>query len=137
MSRNRHIIVGHLGQDPESRFAASGLQITTFSVATTEKPKNKPEETDWHNVVTFGRTAEACADVLRKGQKVYVEGRSRTRKWQDKEGRDRWTTELLADWVEFLSGERSNRSQSPLTSEDDALSGDNGTTNDPDDDIPF
>ena len=109
MSRgvNKVIIVGNLGKDPETRYMPSGSAVTNLSIATTEAWKDKQsgdqqERTEWHKVAMFGRLAEIAAEYLRKGSQVYIEGKLRTRKWQDKEGKDRWTTEIVADEMQML-----------------------------------
>lgn len=108
MSVNRCHIVGHLGQDPEVRFTSGGNAVCNLSVATNEQWTDangeKKEHVEWFRVQVWGKTAEACGKFLAKGRQVYVEGKLRTRKWQDKNGADRWTTELIADRVEFLGG---------------------------------
>ena len=111
MSRgvNKVIIVGNLGKDPETRYMPSGSAVTNLSIATTEAWKDKQsgdqqERTEWHKVAMFGRLAEIAAEYLRKGSQVYIEGKLRTRKWQDKEGKDRWTTEIVADEMQMLGG---------------------------------
>lgn len=105
-SVNKAIILGYLGGDPESRFTADGNAVTTFRIATTERYKNKQgeqqETTEWHRCVTFGKTAEVAGEYLLKGQLCYVEGRLQTRKWQDKEGQDRYTTEIVVDQLRFF-----------------------------------
>lgn len=98
-------LIGHLGQDPESRTSHSGMMICRLSVATNERVKkgdNWEDHTEWHRVTCFGRTAENVQKYLAKGSKVYVSGKLRTSKWQDKNGNDRWTTEILANDVKFL-----------------------------------
>lgn len=102
---NKVILVGNLGQDPETRTAGSGSTVATLSVATNERRKdgdNWVDHTEWHRVVCFGTLAENVARFCRKGRQVYVEGKLRTRKWQDKDGNDKYTTEILADNVVFL-----------------------------------
>ena len=104
---NKVILVGNCGQDPETRFAASGAAITNISVATSETWKDKQtgqpqERTEWHRVVFFNRLAEIAGEYLKKGSKVYVEGSLRTRKWQDKNGQDRYTTEIVAAEMQML-----------------------------------
>lgn len=117
MTVNKVILVGNLGADPETRTTNSGLTITSLRIATTERRKDRDgnwgEHTEWHRVSTFGKTAENCARFLQKGRQVYIEGKLRTRKWQDKEGRDRWSTEVVADVVQFLGskGSGADRSQ--------------------------
>jgi single-strand DNA-binding protein len=104
---NKVILVGNLGKDPENRYLPSGKAVTNFSIATSESWKDKQtgeqkEQTEWHNIVMYDRLAEIAAEYLRKGSQVYVEGRLRTRKWQDKEGRDRYTTEIIANEMQML-----------------------------------
>jgi single-strand DNA-binding protein len=104
---NKVILVGNLGKDPETRYMPSGKAVTNFSIATSESWKDKQtgeqkEQTEWHNIVMYDRLAEIAAEYLRKGSQVYVEGRLRTRKWQDKEGQDRYTTEIVADTMQML-----------------------------------
>jgi single-strand DNA-binding protein len=104
---NKAILVGNLGKDPETRYLPSGKAVTNFSIATSESWKDKQtgeqkEQTEWHNIVMYDRLAEIAAEYLRKGSQVYVEGRLRTRKWQDKEGRDRYTTEIIANEMQML-----------------------------------
>jgi single-strand DNA-binding protein len=109
MSRgiNKVILVGNLGQDPETRYMPSGDAVTNLSVATSESWKDKQsgeqrERTEWHKVAMFGRLAEIAAEYLRKGSQVYIEGKLRTRKWQANDGTDRWTTEVIADEMQML-----------------------------------
>jgi single-strand DNA-binding protein len=104
---NKVILVGNLGNDPEVRYTATGDAIATLSVATSEGWKDKQtgeqqERTEWHRVVMFKRLAEIAGEYLRKGSKVYIEGRLRTRKWQDQNGQDRYTTEINADEMQML-----------------------------------
>jgi len=106
-SVNKVIIVGNLGRDPETRYLPSGEAVTNISVATTSTWKDKAsgekkEETEWHRVSAFGRLAEIMGEYLKKGSQVYIEGQLRTRKWQDKEGKDRYTTEIRADTMQML-----------------------------------
>jgi len=141
MSRgvNKVILVGNLGQDPEARNMPSGGAVTNISVATSEQWKDKKtgdqkERTEWHKVAFFGRLAEIAAEYLRKGSQVYVEGKLRTRKWQDRDGNDRWTTEVIADELQMLGG-------APQQSEKRVKGGDMNPPQDVqdvyDDDIPF
>jgi len=111
MSRgiNKVILVGNLGADPETKYGPSGDAITNLRIATSESwtDKNtgqKQERTEWHRVVVFKKLAEICAEYLRKGSQVYIEGSLRTRKWQDKEGRDQYTTEIVASEMQMLGG---------------------------------
>ena len=104
---NKVILIGNLGADPESRSMPSGMNVTNLRIATSESWKDKQtgemqERTEWHSVAMFGRLAEISAQYLRKGSQVYIEGRLRTRKWQDKEGQDRYTTEIIADQMQML-----------------------------------
>ena len=104
---NKVILIGNLGQDPESRAMPSGKAVTNLRIATSESWRDKQsgemkEATEWHTVVIFERLAEIAKDYLRKGSKVYIEGRLRTRKWQDKAGQDRYTTEITANELQML-----------------------------------
>src|SRR5690242_21588527 len=103
---HRVILVGNLGRDPEVRYTPSGQAVANFTVLTneawTDKAGQKQERTEWHRVVVWGKAAENCGEYLSKGRQVYVEGRIQTHKWQDKEGKDRYSTEVVADQVTFL-----------------------------------
>ncbi|MBC7201900.1 MAG: single-stranded DNA-binding protein [Pusillimonas sp.] len=123
-SVNKVILVGNLGRDPEVRYSPDGVAICNISLATTSqwKDKNsgeKREETEWHRVVFYNRLAEIAGEYLKKGRAVYVEGRIKTRKWQDKEtGQDRYSTEIIADQMQMLGGndsqgESSNQQRPP------------------------
>jgi single-strand DNA-binding protein len=106
---NKVILIGHLGQDPDVRALPSGSSIANLRIATTESWKDKQsgefkEATEWHTVVLFGRTAEVAAEYLKKGAQVYIEGRLRTRKWQDKTGNDRYSTEIVGQDMQMLGG---------------------------------
>ncbi len=106
---NKAILVGNLGRDPEIRYSPSGAAVANVSIATTDSWKDKntgeqQERTEWHRVVFFGRLAEIVGEYLKKGSQVYVEGRIQTRKWQDKEGNDRFTTEIVASDMQMLGG---------------------------------
>jgi len=106
-SVNKVILVGNLGRDPETRYATSGSAICNITVATSRQWKDKAtgekkEETEWHRVVFYDRLAEIAGEYLKKGRPVYVEGRLKTRKWQDKEGQDRYTTEIVAEEMQLL-----------------------------------
>ncbi|WP_338862313.1 single-stranded DNA-binding protein [Mycetohabitans rhizoxinica] len=108
-SVNKVILVGNLGADPETRYLPSGDAVTNIRLATTDRYKDKAsgefkELTEWHRVVFFGRLAEIAAEYLKKGSPVYVEGRIRTRKWQDQSGQDRYSTEIVADSMQLLGG---------------------------------
>jgi single-strand DNA-binding protein len=104
---NKVILVGNLGQDPDTKAMPSGMSVTNLRIATSESWKDKTsgemkEQTEWHSVAMFGRLAEIAGEYLRKGSQVYVEGRLRTRKWQDKSGNDRYTTEIVANEMQML-----------------------------------
>ena len=115
-SENKVILVGNLGRDPETRYTTGGDAVTNIRVATTDtwKDKNgeKQEKTEWHTVVFFGRQAEIAGEYLKKGRQVYIEGRLQTRKWQDKEGQDRYTTEIVADRMQMLGSRESGGASS-------------------------
>ncbi len=112
-SLNKVMLIGNLGKDPEVRFTASGQAVASFSLATSEKFKGKSgemeERTEWHNITLWGKLAEIAGEYLSKGKTIYVEGRLQTRKWQDKNGNDRYTTDIVGDKMQMLSakGERS------------------------------
>ena len=117
-SVNKVIVIGNLGKDPESRYTASGDAVCNFSVATTESWKDKStgekkEETEWHRVSVFGKLAEICGKYLKKGSQVYIEGSLKTRKWADKDGQERYTTEIRCNQMTMLGGktEGGNRQQ--------------------------
>src|SRR5262245_15337432 len=154
MSRgiNKVILVGNLGRDPETRYMPSGSAVTNLRVATSEQWKDKTtgenqERTEWHSVAMFGRLAEIAAEYLRKGSKVYIEGKLRTRKWQDKtDGKDRYTTEIIADDMQMLdskgggasmpASDSAPRRQSSAVADADTGGG-APPSGDFDDDIPF
>ena len=112
-SVNKVILIGNLGADPETRYLPSGDAVTNIRIATTDtwkdKSGEKQEHTEWHRIAFFGKTAEIAGEYLKKGSPVYVEGRIRTRKWQDKEGQDRYSTEIVADRMQLLGGTRRRR----------------------------
>jgi single-strand DNA-binding protein len=149
-SVNKVILVGNLGRDPETKYMPDGAAITNASLATsfqwTDKTSGeKKEETEWHRIVFRGRLAEIAGEYLRKGSQVYVEGRLRTRKWQDKEGQDRYTTEIVADSMQMLgsragSGEprpEPMKSAEPKGAAAPAAKKPAGKFDDMEDDIPF
>lgn len=108
-SVNKVILVGNLGRDPEVRYSPDGAALCNVSIATTSSWKDKTsgerrEETEWHRIVFYGRLAEVVGEYMRKGRPMYVEGRLRTRKWQNKEGVDQYTTEVVADQMQMLGG---------------------------------
>ncbi|HYC46249.1 MAG TPA: single-stranded DNA-binding protein [Burkholderiales bacterium] len=148
-SVNKVILIGNLGADPETRYLPSGDAVTNIRIATTDtwKDKNgeKQEHTEWHRVAFFGKTAEIAGEYLKKGSPVYVEGRIRTRKWQDKEGQERYSTEIVADRMQLLGGRQSGGAE-PMTREPAAASAGSakpaqrkggGAFDEMDDDIPF
>lgn len=152
-SLNKVMLIGNLGQDPDQRFMPDGTAVASLSLATTstwrDKQGEKQERTEWHRVVFYGRTAEVAGEYLSKGSKVYVEGRLQTRKWQDKDGSDRYTTEVVGERLLMLSprredgggdGERTQRQQRPTNNKSPRKGkGDHGehAFSDMDDDIPF
>jgi single-strand DNA-binding protein len=106
---NKVILVGNLGQDPETRTTPGGTTVTNIRIATTESWKDKTsgemkEQTEWHGIVLWNRLGEIAAEYLKKGSQVYIEGRLQTRKWQDKQGNDRYTTEIVASEMQMLGG---------------------------------
>lgn len=123
-SVNKVILMGNLGRDPEVRFMPNGEAVCNFSIATTDSWKDKAgekqERTEWHNIVMYRRLAEIAGEYLKKGRPVYIEGRLQTRKWQTKEGQDRYTTEIIADSMQMLGGRDDNSSsQSSAPQKDD------------------
>ena len=111
MGVNKVILVGNLGRDPEVRYTNDQTAVATFSVATNERKKDASGQwgnhTEWHRVVAFGKLADFARNYLKKGKQIYVEGRLRTNKWQDKEGHDRYTTEIIAAAIQFVGGRES------------------------------
>lgn len=162
-SVNKVILVGNLGKDPESRFMSNGDAVTNVTLATsdswTDKASGeKKEATEWHRVVFYRRLAEIAKDYLKKGSQIYVEGKLKTRKWQDKDGQDRYTTEIVADAMQMLGGRasggagggddegasfggsrggRSEENARPARSGGAATKKPAGNFDDMDDDIPF
>ncbi|MHB8564818.1 MAG: single-stranded DNA-binding protein [Acidiferrobacteraceae bacterium] len=141
MSRgvNKVILVGHLGRDPEMRYAQNGSAIARVSLATSESWKDKAsgenkDRTEWHRVVFFGRLAEVAGEYLKKGAQVYIEGALRTQKWQDKEGKDRYTTEIVAGEMQML-GQKSGSTPGNHTAADEPADEPGGAPDDQD--IPF
>lgn len=123
-SVNKVILIGNLGRDPEVRYMPSGDAVANISIATTEtwKDKNgeKQEKTEWHRVAMFGKTAEIAGEYLKKGSQVYIEGRLETRKWTDKEGHERYTTEIRADRMQMLGSRSGGSERMAPPPEDDA-----------------
>ena len=142
---NKVILVGNLGADPDTRYMPSGSAVTNLSIATSESWKDKQtgeqkERTEWHKVAMFNRLAEIAAEYLRKGSQVYIEGKLRTRKWQDRDGNDRWTTEVIADEMQMLGGRGGGGGAAPMSSGPDSgppSAPPNTGPDDFDDDIPF
>jgi len=139
---NKVIIVGNLGADPDSRAMPSGNAVTNISVATSEswndrETGEKQEKTEWHRVVFFNRLAEIAAQYLKKGSQVYIEGKIQTRKWEDKEGNERWTTEVVANQMQMLGDRMSNDMSNDNASSSQSSSDNDFSTDEFDDDIPF
>ena len=140
---NKVILVGNLGANPEMRFTQTGQAVANLRLATTErwtdKSGQRQEATEWHRVVLFGKTAEIAGQYLTKGRQVYIEGRIRTRQWQDQQGQKRYTTEVVAQRVEFVGGRGAQGSPEDMGATvppaDEAIPADFGGG--PDDDIPF
>jgi len=137
-SLNRVELIGNLGRDPEIRFTTNRTAVASLALATSEKLKNKngewEERTEWHNIILYGRTAEVAGEYLTKGKSVYLEGKLKTRKWQDKTGKDRYTTEVVGEKMLMLGGKSGANSEqidsSPVHEE-------NSSTFDDDDDWPL
>ena len=148
-SVNRVILIGNLGKDPETRYAPSGDAICNITLATTDTWRDKAtgekrEATEWHRVVFFGKLAEIAGQYLKKGSQVYLEGKLKTRKWQDKDGADRYTTEINADELKMLGGkgdgqqsEPQRQQQAPQRPQAPQKPASGGGFNEFDDDIPF
>jgi single-strand DNA-binding protein len=151
-SVNKVILIGNLGRDPEVRYMPSGDAVATLNVATTEKWKDKngesQEQTEWHRVAFFGRQAEICGEYLRKGSQIYVEGRLQTRKWTDKDGNERYTTEIRGDRMQMLGSRGGAGPSEPMMRDSEpppagvaagkpAGAKKSGGFDDLDDDIPF
>jgi|SRR5579863_8076915 len=146
---NKVILIGNLGKDPEIRYAPNGGAVANVTVATSESWKDKAtgekqERTEWHRVVFFGRLAEIVGEYLKKGAQVYLEGRLQTRKWQDKEGKERYTTEVVASEMQMLGSRQAGDASASFSQEagfsDEKPSARESRTSsaeDFDDDIPF
>jgi len=147
MSVNKVILIGNLGRDPEVRYASSGNAVCNFTMATSRTYKNKQgertDETEWHRVVAFGRTAEVCGEYLKKGSMVYIEGRIKTNKWQDKEtGADRYSTDIITENMKMLGKRGDDAGGAQRGSSSQASSGNNDPYQPlpgdiPDSDVPF
>lgn len=149
MSVNKVILVGNLGKDPELRYTASGTAVATFSLATTERFKDRDgsqqEKTEWHNIVAWRQLAEICGKYLHKGKQVYIEGKIQTRSYDDRDGNKRYITEIVVDQMQMLGragdeggqgggyggGRQQSATRAPASNSFDDLQGN------PDDDIPF
>lgn len=113
------IILGHLGKDPEVRYTASGTAVATLTVATSDSRKDKQtdqwiEETEWHRVVLWRRLAEIAGEYLRKGRMVHIVGKKRTRKWQNEQGEDKWSVEIVADTMQIIGARDSGEPNGPV-----------------------
>ncbi len=147
---NKAILIGNLGNDPEVRYTPNGSAVATVSLATSETWRDKQsgelqDRTEWHRIVFFNRLAEIVGEYLHKGSKIYVEGSLRTRKWQDKNGIDRYTTEIIANEMHMLDAKSSSGGKTSTPTHDESTTSDPPNTTDrlssdempPDDDIPF
>lgn len=136
-SVNKAIILGNVGKDPEVRFLADGKATANLSVATSsswkDKSGEKQESTEWHRISAFGKLAEIIGEYVKKGSQIYIEGRITTRKWKDKEGVERYSTEIIADQMQMLGG-RGEKSEAPAKP---AKAAPAGKFDDMNDDIPF
>ena len=152
MSVNKVILIGNLGVKPELRYTPGGQAVANFRIATNERWGGRDgqpaqERTEWHNIVVWGKTAENCGKYLDKGRQVYIEGRLQTREWQDKEGQKRYTTEVVAQTVQFLGGRGGEGGAGGMGGEDRMAAGvpsggvgedfGGGDTGGSDDDLPF
>lgn len=157
MSVNKAILIGRCGKDPETRYMTNGDAVTNVSIATSEtwkdKSGEKQEKTEWHNLTFYKRLAEIVGEYVKKGSEIYVEGKISTRKWQDKEGKDRYTTEIICHEMKMLGGKRDAGSGDPSEHHSGAVDQKNptysqasnpagapapkGSFDDFDDDIPF
>lgn len=140
---NKVILVGNLGKDPEVRYTQTGLAVANLAIATTESWKDKQtgenqDRTEWHRVVVYQRLAEIASEYLRKGAKIFIEGRLQTRKWQDKNGVERYTTEIIGDSLQMLDGKGNTSDSKPsFSKEDHATSSPAPSEAGFDDEIPF
>jgi len=146
MSLNKMQVIGRLGQDPELRYTGSGTAVANLSIATDESYRQDGEtveQTEWHSVTCWAGLAETVNEYLEKGRRVYVEGKLKTREWEDKDGNQRYSTEIRADRVDFLGGDTSNAggdgamSQPEPAPEPTSQASDEQDTFEPDDDLPF
>ena len=138
---NKVILIGNLGQKPEMRYTATNSAVANLSIATTESWKDKEsgemrDKTEWHKVVFFGKPAETIERYLDKGTKIYVEGKLQTRKWQDKDGNDRWTTEIVGNQFNFLDS-RPSQNDSSMDQSGASTLPDDSSSGISEEDIPF
>ena len=141
-SVNKVILIGNLGQKPEMRYTATNSAVANLSIATTESWKDKEsgemrDKTEWHRVVFFGKPAETIERYLDKGSKIYVEGKLQTRKWQDKDGNDRWTTEIVGSQFNFLDSRPSQNNDASMDQSSSSSLPDGDSSGISEEDIPF
>lgn len=141
-SLNRIMLIGNLGRDPEVRYAGGGTAVCNFTLATNESWKdrdgNSQERTEWHKIVAWGKLGEICGEFLAKGKAVYIEGRTQTREWEDRDGQKRKTTEVVAHQMIMLAGDsRENGGEPGVTADDARAVFEDQPETDPADDVPF
>lgn len=141
-SVNKVILVGHLGRDPENRYLPSGEQVTSIAVATTDRWRDKAtgdmkEQTEWHRISFFGKLAEIAGQYLKKGSQVYIEGRIRTNKYTDRDGVERYQTQIIADTMQMLGSKQDGSAQPAGTKRNSYSEAKESGRMPPDDDIPF
>lgn len=140
MSVNKVIILGRLGQDPELKFLPNGTAVCNFSLATsetwTDKSGTKQEKTEWHKTIVWGKLAELCNEYLKKGSQAYIEGKLQTRSWDDKDGTKRYSTEIIANTVQFIS-RNNNSGPNQTTTDNQDIGYSDHSSNFGADDIPF
>jgi len=139
---NKAILVGRLGADPEVRYTPSGVAVANFNIATSEEWKDKDtgekkERTEWHRIVVWGKLGELCGEYLSKGRQVYIEGRIQTRSWDDRDGNKRYTTEIIANDVQFLGGRDAGSESRPASGAPASDFARSPMQAPEDDDIPF
>ena len=142
MSVNKVILVGRLGKDPETRYMTNGEAVTNATLATSENWKDKSgekqEKTEWHNLIFYRRLAEVAGEYLKKGSMIYIEGKLATRKWQDKEGKDRYTTEIIVNELQMIGGKQDGgQAVNAPASKPESTSKPSADFSGLDDDIPF
>jgi single-strand DNA-binding protein len=140
-SVNKTILLGNLGKDPELKFLPNGDAVCNFSIATTDSWKNKDgtkqEKTEWHNIVLYRKLAEIAGEYLRKGSSVYIEGSLQTRKWTNKEGQERYTTEIIGNSMQMLGSKSSQSTNVPDVPEDKEYTRGSAAVEGADEDVPF